>query len=86
MVTAGQLYKPSGMDTTNALNDDNDEKLLNFIGKVTDKKDNGIKDRVITVMSKNQNGFFIDAEYNKREWHIQNTIAADGQPFFFLTG
>jgi hypothetical protein len=44
---------------------DDDEKLLNIIGRVTDKKDQPVKDRVITVMSKNKDGFFMDMDSTK---------------------
>ncbi|MEP7320162.1 MAG: hypothetical protein ABI921_15505, partial [Panacibacter sp.] len=64
MVTIKSLYNTAGI--SKAPNDipvnDESEKLLNFMGRITDKKDKPVKDRVVMVMSKNQSGFFADTD------------------------
>lgn len=44
---------------------EDDERLVNFMGKITDKKNIPVKERVITVMAKNQSGFFSDIDTTK---------------------
>lgn len=41
---------------------DDDEKLLNLIGKITDKKNKPVKDWIVTAISKNQNMLFTDTD------------------------
>jgi hypothetical protein len=62
MMTVKSLY---GNTTINEVRNDDDEKLINLIGKITDKKYKPVKDRVITVISKNQKGFFTDVDTTK---------------------
>jgi hypothetical protein len=67
MVAARSAYNTQGKNKTQNIQPgvDDDEKLLNIIGRVTDKKDQPLKDRVITVMSKNKDGFFMDTDSTK---------------------
>jgi TonB-dependent SusC/RagA subfamily outer membrane receptor len=68
MVTAKPGYKSSAPEKTNELqNDDSNEQLLNLIGKITDRKNAPQQDRVITVMSKNSNSFFVDVDTTKQD-------------------
>lgn len=46
---------------------DDNSKLLNLNGTITDKKDMPAKDRILTVMSNNMNSFFIDADTTKAD-------------------
>lgn len=68
MVTAKPGYKSSTSEKINEqANDDNNEQLLNLIGKITDRKNTPQQDRVITVMSKNSNSFFVDVDTTKQD-------------------
>jgi hypothetical protein len=67
MVAERSAYNTPGKNKTQNIQPgaDDDEKLLNIIGRVTDRKDQPLKDRVITVMSKNSSGFFMDTDSAK---------------------
>ena len=66
MVAAKSLYNSKYTKNPNIQpGADDDEKLLNIIGRITDKKDQPVKDRVITAMSKNRDGFFMDTDSTK---------------------
>src|SRR5207244_3277468 len=69
MVTTKSIYNISKNNKDQNIQPaiDDDEKLLNLIRRITDKKDKPIKDRVITVISKNTDGFFIDMDSTKED-------------------
>ena len=51
----------------NTKDTDDASKLLNVMGRITDKKNNPRKDRIVTAVSKNQNIFFADIDTTKQD-------------------
>lgn len=63
MFTIRSLYNPAtNAELTSNINNDDDERLLNFTGKITDNKNKPLKDWIITAISKNQNEVFTDVD------------------------
>ncbi len=70
MMTSKSLYRHS-LKTDNPnielRNDDNDEKILSLIGKITDRKNMPVKDREVTVISKKDTSFFAYTDTTKSD-------------------
>jgi hypothetical protein len=64
-MTRSSLHHSTESDSTNDL--DNDEKLLNLLGTITDKKDKPLQDRVVTVIAKYQNNIFSDVDTTRED-------------------
>ncbi|HRI21796.1 MAG TPA: TonB-dependent receptor plug domain-containing protein, partial [Panacibacter sp.] len=75
--------RPSYNNTINTDTDiketssDNDEKILNITGKITDKKGKPFKDWIVTAISKNQNAFFTDADTTKDDGVFKMPLPQD---------
>lgn len=65
LTTSEQQHDQSANNIVNKYDDDS--KLLNLIGKITDRKGNVIDDCVVTLATKNVQGFFMDVDTTSKD-------------------
>ena len=79
MMSNKSLYNHAiDTDTANKeISSDDDEKILNLIGKITDRKDRPFKDWIVTAISKNQTNLFIDSDTTKENGTFKMALPQD---------
>ncbi|WP_018614737.1 TonB-dependent receptor [Segetibacter koreensis] len=62
------FQQPSGKSINRESQDyDDNKKLKNLIGKIANRNNNGISDRIVTAIARNSRDFFIDVDTTKKD-------------------